>query len=1070
MLFALCLTILSSETDASPQPLIFTHTFEKKIPLGKHLSIFEDKDGHATIADMLRPESALNFFPSKDLVPNFGFTQSTFWCRFTIENASPLSLSLILESNWAHHDIIDFYVVHEGRVVSHEKEGDQFPYYSRQNKYPNVTFPIRIDGYAVQTIYFRVRSKASMIIDFVLWQPDAFTTNAIQKHYMFGLYYGAVIVMILYNLFIFVGVQEKIHYLYYVLFISSLLLIQMTLDGFAYTYLWPAYPGWASKCVNIFVFMGIFWGTLFSQKFLDTRIHVPKFDILLRLVTSLSFVGIWTMFFIDISLAGEIATTAGLIFPLIIFTASLLCLVRRVREARYFFWASLCLLVGMVLVALDYCGIVHRGFLSTFALHIGTTVQALLLSFGLADRINALKREHCLVQEANLTMEKQFSDKLQMEIDLKTLSLNQQKIQLEQANRELKEIDVMKSNFFANISHELRTPLTLICGWTEYIMAGELGTVPDPLKDIIHKINSQNLLLTEKINNMLKLSKFDAGMLKLKLNRIDIEAFVRRIVYTFQDLTAHSGISLECCCEAPIAPIFLDREKLRDILNNLIRNAYKFTESGSITVTLTKTKHHIRISVADTGVGIPLEIQKTIFNRFEQGRNSRTRPYEGTGLGLAIVKESVDIMKGTITVESLEHHGTVFHVHLPNALEQLASDAFIERRRKDRRVDTTDMPGIKERRKNVRRENDLAEIDDENTFQIIVSKSAADDTDKLKIVNAQNAQGTLVIAEDDLGVRDLFQDVLKEYTLIIAANGQLAWEAIQKHQPDLVISDIMMPVMDGYSLVKAIKASKHTENIPIILITAAVDKNDRIKGLQLGADDFLTKPFHHMELKTRVKNVISLRKLYRERLRSEQLEIFLMVLASAIESKDKYTGGHVERVANYAADLARKMKLPDEKVNEIYLGTIVHDIGKIGIRDDVLNKQSKLADEEFEHIKRHPVIGKKLLSQLEIAPVAVNIAYGHQEKWDGTGYPQGINGRQIPIEARISTVADFWDAITSDRPYRKAMPITTAMEIMKKERGKAFDPDILDIFMDDQDKLYLKHLAGNKLEAYRKVS
>ena len=190
-----------------------------------------------------------------------------------------------------------------------------------------------------------------------------------------------------------------------------------------------------------------------------------------------------------------------------------------------------------------------------------------------------------------------------------------------------------------------------------------------------------------------------------------------------------------------------------------------------------------------------------------------------------------------------------------------------------------------------------------------------------------------------------------------------------------------------------------------------------------------------------------------------------MVLASAIESKDRYTGGHVERVANYARDLAHKMRLPEDKVNEIYLGTIVHDIGKIGIRDDVLNKTGKLTAEEFRHIQEHPVIGKNLLSKLELLPAAVNIAYGHQEKWDGTGYPQKLKGRDIPIEARISTVADFWDAITSDRPYRSAIPVDEAVEIMIRERGKTFDPDLLDAFMDMNDKLYLRYLNGQQLEA-----
>jgi putative two-component system response regulator len=250
----------------------------------------------------------------------------------------------------------------------------------------------------------------------------------------------------------------------------------------------------------------------------------------------------------------------------------------------------------------------------------------------------------------------------------------------------------------------------------------------------------------------------------------------------------------------------------------------------------------------------------------------------------------------------------------------------------------------------------------------------------------------------------------------------------------------------------------------VIIITSLTEQDDRIKSLQLGADDYLTKPFHHLELQARVKNVLSLHKLEREKTRSEQLETFLMVLASAIESKDKYTGGHVERVAGYARDLARKASLPESQVNEIFMGSIVHDVGKIGIKDEVLNKSGRLTPEEFEHIKTHPEIGKRLLSQLEIAPVAVNIAYSHQEKWDGTGYPCGLCRYEIPIEARISTIADFWDAITSDRPYREAMPLENAIAIMHQERGKSFDPELFDLFMDEQDKLYLRYIGLEKIK------
>ena len=1047
-------------------PIVRIDKDTKKIPLGKYLSILEDKNNSYTINSIVSPTAAEKFRTSTRSIPTFGFSRSTYWVRFDMVNETNEPLPLIFESNWPHHDFIDFYLFRNGKRVVEKQQGDRMPPDRLEKKYLNPVVQFSLAPGTNYTAYLKVRSQASMILDFFLWDPQAFTRHALKRQILFGVYYGAVLIMILYNLFIFFGIQEKIYYLYYVLFITSLLLIQMVLDGFAHAYLWPAHIDWANKCVNIFVFMGVFWGTLFCQKFLNTRVNTPKLNLLLRALAVFSFIGIWALFFTDILTAGKLASFTGIVFAVLSFAAGLACLVKGVREARFFFFSSLFLLAGMILVALGYTGTIEKNFISTFAMHIGTTLQALLLSFGLVDRINVLKREHSRAQETNLMMQKQFSRDLSKEIELKTLDLKRQKVQLEEANKELTKINIMKSNFFANLSHELRTPLTLISGWTEYIISGEFGQIPERLKEVISKIDTQNLALTEKINHMLKLSKFDAGMSKIILHELDIEPFIANIVANFQDLAVHRNIALNFTCRSGIGKIPMDKEKLTDILNNLIRNAYKFTEQGKIDVILSEEDKTMIIEVRDTGIGISDDVLENIFNRFQQGDNARTQPYEGTGLGLAIVKESVDMLHGTISVKSVQGRGTAFTVRIPLNLKELAPNAFTERRKNDRRRAETDYGTADRRRKSGgRRDEDYIKINSPEIIQILAEDIKTTETDTVTYVETDNPRGKLVVAEDNKAVRLLLQTILKDYTLFLAPNGRLAWETIQKEHPDLIISDIMMPLMDGYSLVENIKSHKDTENIPIILITATADRNDRIKGLQLGADDFLTKPFHHLELKARVNNVISLRKLYREKLRSEQLEVFLMVLASAIESKDRYTGGHVERVANYARDLAQKMKMPEDMVNEIYLGTIVHDIGKIGIRDDVLNKAGKLTAEEFRHIQEHPVIGKNLLSKLELLPAAVNIAYGHQEKWDGTGYPQKLTGRDIPVEARISTVADFWDAITSDRPYRPAIPVDEAVEIMIRERGKTFDPDLLDAFMDINDKLYLRYLSGEQQEA-----
>ncbi|MCG8638065.1 MAG: ATP-binding protein [Desulfobacterales bacterium] len=644
--------------------------------------------------------------------------------------------------------------------------------------------------------------------------------------------------------------------------------------------------------------------------------------------------------------------------------------------------------------------------------------------------------------------------------------VNRKTRQLSQSVKDLEKAASVKKNFIANITHELRTPLTLIRGWTDFMGDGEAGVVPENLTPVIDKIKVQTLSLTHKINELLKVSKFDAGMDTLALTRINIDTCIFQIVSSFRGLIEANHVDLNYYSSAPIPPLYIDREKLKDILNNLIRNAYKFTEQGEISVTLSTDGNNIVIEVRDTGVGMSPEVMETIFNRFQQGDNSKTRTYEGAGLGLAIVKESVERMYGHIEVNARENQWTCFTLTLPADLEKKEPESVVERRKNDRRK--TDKPFLhRERRKRDRRAKDLAQIDASDLIQINLMDCNKDVSGQVRKIEAKKPEGTIVIAEDNPGILDLLASALKNYTLYLAGNGELAWETITQVRPDLVISDIMMPKMDGFTLLKKIRSGSQTTGTPVIIITSLSERNDRIKSLQSGADDFLTKPFHHLELQARVKNVISLQTLEREQTKREQLEVFLMVLASTIESKDTYTGGHVERVANYARDLAGRLGLPPARVNDIYTGATVHDVGKIGIRDEVLNKPGRLSDKELLHIRKHPVIGKNILSKLKIAPIAVNIAYCHHERWDGSGYPNGTRGKAIPLEARIATIADCWDAITSNRPYRKAMPLSRAVKIMISERGKSLDPDLLDLFMDPGEAIFLNYLPQSLKEEYK---
>ena len=347
----------------------------------------------------------------------------------------------------------------------------------------------------------------------------------------------------------------------------------------------------------------------------------------------------------------------------------------------------------------------------------------------------------------------------------------------------------------------------------------------------------------------------------------------------------------------------------------------------------------------------------------------------------------------------------------------------------------------------------------------------------------------ILIVDDTPANIKILSDTLKEdYKVIVAKNGFEALEHIDSQPlPDLILLDVLMPGITGYEVCQKLKSDARTKDIPVIFITAMNEEADETKGFELGAVDYISKPFSLPIVKERVNTHVQLKQykdyledMVREQTKTieeeknhavmlqkkaeRQLELFLMTLASAIESKDKYTGGHVERVANYSRDIAMSLNFPEEDVRRVYLGAIVHDLGKIGIQDAILNKKGKLDVAEFDRVKEHTSEGHKLLGRIEDIETAALIALSHQEKWDGTGYPQGLKGEDIPLEARIVTIADYWDAIITDRPYRKAMKLKDAIEIMYQERGKTFDPDIFDVFMDENNKIYLRYISDENLK------
>lgn len=305
------------------------------------------------------------------------------------------------------------------------------------------------------------------------------------------------------------------------------------------------------------------------------------------------------------------------------------------------------------------------------------------------------------------------------------------------------------------------------------------------------------------------------------------------------------------------------------------------------------------------------------------------------------------------------------------------------------------------------------------------------------MLNTATEKALILIADDDEMIRQLIAAMLSAegYRIIFAADGDQALEIVRSNLVDLVLLDVMMPGKTGFEVCQAIKSQPETRFIPVVLVTGLSRADERIQGIACGADDFLSKPVNCQELLARTRSLLRL-KAFTDEL--ENAETVFFSLALSIEAKDPYTKGHCDRLANYSVALAHRLGLPQEQGVALRRAGIVHDIGKIAVPEHILVKRGPLTPDEWAIMKQHPGIGERICSPLKSFRFVPQIIRHHHEKMDGSGYPDGLKGDQIPLAARILQVADVYDALTTDRPYRAALPQELAIATMREEARRGW--------------------------------
>ncbi|MBF0252697.1 MAG: response regulator [Candidatus Omnitrophica bacterium] len=304
----------------------------------------------------------------------------------------------------------------------------------------------------------------------------------------------------------------------------------------------------------------------------------------------------------------------------------------------------------------------------------------------------------------------------------------------------------------------------------------------------------------------------------------------------------------------------------------------------------------------------------------------------------------------------------------------------------------------------------------------------------------------LVIEDNDM-VRDMLVEMLNrlEYEVVSASDGEDGLRKAIDLSPDIVLLDITLPKLDGYDICRILKSDEKTRRIPVLMITGISEKKQKLKGIELGADGFLTKPVDMQELLVRIRSLIKMKKLNEE---LENVDNILSALVSIIDAKDAYTHNHSSRVKEISFLIAVKLSFTKEQLSILNKAAELHDIGKIGVSEVILNKVEKLTEEEFDSIRKHSCIGEELCKPLKSLNPILKIIRHHHERYDGKGYPDGIKGEEIPIEARVIAVVDSYDAMATDRPYRGKLSMEKILSELNQGKGTQWDEKVVNCFLD----------------------
>ncbi|MBD3415085.1 MAG: response regulator [Candidatus Aminicenantes bacterium] len=647
------------------------------------------------------------------------------------------------------------------------------------------------------------------------------------------------------------------------------------------------------------------------------------------------------------------------------------------------------------------------------------------------------------------------------------IQLEETSKKLRESNIKLKSLDELKTQFFANVNHELRTPLTLMLAPLNPIVEGKMGQVTSKQKDALITMRKNGLKLLKLINNLLDLTKLEEGQMRLKIENVDFVEYISSLLSSVKPLADQKKINLYFQHPPHRMEVTVDPDHFEKVILNLLSNAVKFTnEGGQITVYLEETESRIVLTVEDTGIGMPKDQLIHIFDRFSQIDGSLSRQHQGTGIGLSLVYEIVKLHSGKIRAQSELGKGSRFIVELNKGDSHYTKDV-LDRRQVDKPV------SLKKRATDAESPKVQDIVTDFRKLQLM-------DIEQMDVSEETQSTGgeheyRLLIIDDNPEVLKLMKLILQdEYDLDMCSSAEEGLKVLSEKMSDLILCDVMMPGMNGHMFCKKVKETTNLKHIPVILVTARAGSEMLAEGIKSGADDYISKPFDSTELKARIRSQLRMRKaeadlalanrnlkMRTSDLAERQRSLFVAMtksLVSALEAKDEYTRAHSARVTEISLRIAERMGLNEREQKDLEVAAILHDIGKIAIPEKILHKSNNLSEKELKIIQQHPIHGERILKPVVELNEIARVIRHHHERYDGQGYPDRLKSVEIPIGSRIMSVADTYDAITSERPYRKANSHNFAVKEIVNCSGDQFDPEVVEHFIEVA-KTYAKENA-----------